>query len=391
MEAPSKLGSNESGDGEGSKAGQSANLSFVPRQWTPDYASRATMGVKKVRSAKDGPFMGGDWVLNSQGQGATLSFCFLNPGATECFGLTVGHLADGVGEPIFRFAESKPIPVPDDSDKDVYFTFEVGTVTSISDETDSLVFKMHLERDECHCHPNLIALSSQSHITLDQHLVSSIQTPKEGTMVVGFGAQRRGAFCMVMDPSKSSSGKHSLKGDIGLQNIEVPSEAVTDGGDCGAIFCSVYGMAPLYFHHVLTCLSEGTMVSYGVPLLKILEAHEETRHLVPTWLSGDQGHEPQKKKAKTFGSPLGEPLGEASERVDLHQFHTKVVDAPTRADVLKVCETNHSRTDVWSARRGLTAPDSVAVEDQQLPVFNVRVKTRADSTVRDIGRFKTLV
>mmetsp|Transcript_22827 Transcript_22827/g.33711 ORF Transcript_22827/g.33711 Transcript_22827/m.33711 type:complete len:83 (+) Transcript_22827:474-722(+) len=60
------------------------------------------MKVKKVRSEEDGLFMGCDWVLNSQGQGATLSFCFLNPEGTECFGLTVGHLTDTVDKSILK-------------------------------------------------------------------------------------------------------------------------------------------------------------------------------------------------------------------------------------------------------------------------------------------------
>lgn len=370
MATPIKLGPDESADGP-----QAADLSFVATQWSPDRVSRSKLNVKRVRSADDGPFMGGDWVLNSEGQGATLSFCFLNPEGTECFGLTVGHHTDKIGDSIFRFAESEPIPVPDDSNKEAYYMFEVGTVTSISDETDSLVFNVNLKPHEYHS--MRIALSNKSHITLDQDVLSALGTPEKGTNVVGFGAQRRGAICTVTNPSKSSSGECSLKGDIGLKNLGAPHEAQSDGGDCGTIFCSVERMVPFYFHHVLAPLSDGTMISYGVPLLSVLKAHKETRHLAPS-LSSDSLKEPPEKKATIFGSPAGE----AHERAGLHQFNTKVVAAP-RAELLNNPAKNDSSTEVSKTCTG--SADSGAAEDQTLPFFNVRVKTRTGSTALDSG------
>ncbi|KAL3913557.1 MAG: hypothetical protein SGILL_006437 [Bacillariaceae sp.] len=330
------------------------------------------MKVTSVRSAKDGPFMGGDWVLNSRGQGATLSFCFLNPEGTECFGLTVGHLTDNVGDSIFRFAESEPIPFRDDSNKEEYFgMFEIGTVVSISEETDSLVFKMNLKPDQCH--PLRIALSNKSHITLNEDNFSMLGAPEKGTFLAGFGARRHGASGLVTEPSTSSAGACILKGDIGMTNNNNPLEMLTDGGDGGTIFCSVLGMTPFYFHHTLATRSDGTKVSYGVPLLNVLKAHEETRHLVPT-TSSDAVNEPPKKKPKIIGSPVGE----AREPAGLYQFRTRIVAQPTGAEVLKNPAKKETETSMEVPRTltGSTDPRIGAVEDQTLPVFNVRVKTR---------------
>jgi len=113
--------------------------------------------------------MGGDWVLNSRGQGAKLSFSFEKTnaeGTTECYGLTVGHLAANVGDKIFRFAKSKPgLPPGDDGDEEesysVYSMYQIGEVTSISKDTDSLVFKMS-SPNEGEYVPMWIAMSDTS-------------------------------------------------------------------------------------------------------------------------------------------------------------------------------------------------------------------------------------
>lgn len=367
LKTTSKPGLNESGDGEASDAEQSADLLGVLDQWTPDRAER---NAKRVRSADDGPFMGGDWVLNSDGEGATLSFCFPNPEGTECFGLTVGHLAGKVGDSIFRFAESEPILVPDGSNKEEYFMFEIGTVVSISEETDSLVFKMNLKPDQYHAF--MIAMSKDSHITLNEDSFSKLGAPDKGTLLVGFAAQRRGATGTVTIPSATHAKEYSLKGDIGMMNSDKPHEAQTDGGDCGAIFCSAVSMIPFYFHHVLAILSNGRKISYGVPLLNVLTAHDETRHLVSTF-SSDSVNEPPKKKPKIVGSPARE----AEERAGLHQFNTKIV-APPRAEVMKHPAKKELETsmEVPRTRTGSADPLNETAEDQDqtLPVFNVRLK-----------------
>ncbi|CAB9520846.1 hypothetical protein SEMRO_1141_G245570.1 [Seminavis robusta] len=176
--------------------------------------------------------------------------------------------------------------------------FEIGSVTSISNNTDSLVFQMELQPDEYH--PMRITLSNQSHVTLDEDFICLIKTPSIGSTLIGFGAQRRGAMASVHDPSKSSSGEHSFQGDIGLRSSGPATEPCTDGGDCGTIFCSVENGAPFYFHHVLSTLSDDMKLSYGVPFLEVLNVHPETRHLVPATWSGEQRGRAEEEKGKDF-------------------------------------------------------------------------------------------
>lgn len=341
------------------------NLRYVRRQWTPERGGRFVKGTKKVRSADDGPLMGSDWVLNDQGGGATLAFCFENSEGTEAYGLTVGHLTERVGDSLFRFAESEPVPVPDDAiDEEKYFMFEIGPVTSISRETDSLVFKIDLEKGEYS--PMQIALSSQSKITLNENLLSLAKIPTMGSGVVGFGAQRRGANCTVVIPSQPSPGEYSFAGDIGLESAVEATDAATDGGDCGTIFFSLEDGAPVYFHHVLSSLSDGTQISLGVPLLEVLSAHEESRHLVPASFEARKRASPKDKKSKSCSGPLPE---EAHEIAGLRQFQTEVVDRPT---------SDPSSKDAFASKEVSTAPSQLngggdsGTEDQTLPVFNVR-------------------
>lgn len=86
------------------------DLKSLKTLWSPDRHERTAEGDIQVRSASDGSLLGGDWVLNEKGQGATLSFCFLHN--RKVYGLTVGHLAALVGESIFRFSDSEKLPVP---------------------------------------------------------------------------------------------------------------------------------------------------------------------------------------------------------------------------------------------------------------------------------------
>ena len=120
-------------------------------------------------------------------------------------------LATGIGEPLFRFAESDPIPVPDKESKpDEYFMFEIGEVTSISTETDSLVFKLDLTKEKCS--PMDIAMACESILTVDSDLLSlADESFERGENLVGFGAQRRGALGLVTETSASSPGIFSFK------------------------------------------------------------------------------------------------------------------------------------------------------------------------------------
>jgi hypothetical protein len=93
-------------------------------------------------SLQDGHLLGGDFVLNKDGEASTLSFCFEYGG--ENYGLTVGHRCEKVGDPVFAFYSSEPTPPNDyDVDGESYELCEIGAVVSLTKKTDSLVSSIH--------------------------------------------------------------------------------------------------------------------------------------------------------------------------------------------------------------------------------------------------------
>lgn len=339
-------------------------------QWTPNRHLRLVDQSKKVRSADDGPFMGGDWVLNSSGGGATLSFCFEGANGEDLYGLTVGHLvaSTGIGAPLFRFAESHPISVPDDEAKpDEYFMFEIGEVTSMSTETDSLVFKLDLTKDQCS--PMDIAMASDSILTIDSDLLSLADRPCEcGKTILGFGAQRRGALGFVTETSAPSPGMFSFAGDIGIMQQEGTS--ATDGGDCGAIFVSMDTGAPIYFHHVLSHGSDGGMVSFGVPLMKILGAHKETQHLIPSSAKRRPQTMSEQEPKERFKSPARKQVHEVA---GLRQFNTRIVDRKFKTAAKFVGRKKEAISPSANVKKWDVTK---SIQKRDLPVFNVRVLPR---------------
>lgn len=231
--------------GSNPSAGTMINVAALQQNWTPDRAQRLVNGERKIRSAEDGLFRGGDFVLNKDGGACTLSFCFEYKSQT--YGLTVGHLAADVGDSIFRFSASEPIP-HDDDDGESYFMNEIGNVVSKSQETDSLVF---LIDSGVHC--SIMTLAPESGLCgrLGLPLPSgNPAAPNQGSVLVGYGAQRRGGYGTVHTPAKADDGTFSRVGNIGIVSSEGEDCVLTDDGDCGTLFLNVDGM-PLYFHHTL--------------------------------------------------------------------------------------------------------------------------------------------
>merc|ERR1712159_758106 len=94
---------------------------------------------------------------------------------------------------------------------------------------------------------------------------------ENGTLLIGFGAQRRGAVGKVSTPCLANKGTSALAGDIGITDRDGTSK-LTDDGDCGAIFICENGFG-LYMHHVLRNYANGRYESFGVPLKSIFKAH----------------------------------------------------------------------------------------------------------------------
>ena len=120
------------------------------------------------------------------------------------------------------------------------------------------------------------AASSSTETTVITPSYAQEQTKQ---MLLGFGATRRGACGEVSTRSYSScDGTRVEQGDIGITHTDGATKKLTDGGDCGTIFIDEYGHA-VSMHHVLrTTRPRGTGMattyeSFGVPMLRIVDAH----------------------------------------------------------------------------------------------------------------------
>jgi hypothetical protein len=228
--------------------------------WLPEAgAVRFSSGRRKVRSATDGPLRGGDFVLNKDGGAATLSFCFQYE--SENFGLTVGHLALNIGDSIFAFSESEPIPHPPDDDHgESYFIYEIGKVVSYSEETDSLVFRIatHVQIADCLTLAPASGLQGQIRLPTPNR---SPTPPGLGSVLVGFGAQCRGGYGTVHTPAKAQAGTYTKVGNIGIVSPEGEDVELTNEGDFGTLFLGTDGY-PWYFHHALST-GASSNISWG--------------------------------------------------------------------------------------------------------------------------------
>jgi hypothetical protein len=215
---------------------QKINVQETQQLWTPNRNQRFQHGDQKDRSQNDGPFRGGDFVLDGNGKATTLSFCFEHE--EDIFGLTVGHLASGVGDSIFIFSESDPIPDPTRAGEPhsmSYYMFKVGVVVSVSPETDSLVFSIG-----DHINVECLKLAPGAGIGVKDLVLpvpnNQSTPPPLATDLVGFGAQRRGAHGKVVSSSETEDGMYSRIGTIGIASAD---GELTDGGDCGTLFLNL--------------------------------------------------------------------------------------------------------------------------------------------------------
>ena len=231
----------------------SALLQRVFNSWSP---RRRARGSKKIRGLASGPFRGGDFVVNSDGVAATCSFCFKV--GSKAYGLTVGHLAPVIGEPIYAFADEGPL------------VKNLGKVVSHSVSTDSLIFSI---AEDIPIAENRLAEKS---ILGERELVPP--TPgmhvihPRGTIMVGYGAQGRGAIGAVSEPGLSQRVGYCNAGDIGISDPDYGA-VLTEDGDCGAIFIDEEGRYGPSMHNILWTKPDGRNESYGVPLATIFANH----------------------------------------------------------------------------------------------------------------------
>lgn len=237
------------------------------------------------------------------------------------YGLTVAHLVQRLGEVVYAFASEEPLSAEeedeDEDDSPTYATRAIGTVVSISQETDSMVFVLNGGVDA-----RPMELPPQS------GLIGKLKFPKQnpsppepllGTVLVGFAAQRRGAAGKVSTPALERAWRFSFANDIGLMEMDEGSAQLTDGGDCGALFLDLKGV-PLYFHHVIrrrfaaTATDSDSYESFGVPFARVMSCHSQ--------LGGESHTESLQRKSGSTPPPSAD----WEETAPLQHFRVKIVE-----------------------------------------------------------------
>jgi hypothetical protein len=282
--------------------------------WTLNRSDRASNNGMKVRSidGESKSLRGGDFVLNEKGAATTLSVCFEHNGAR--YGLTAGHLAATTGQSIYAFYKDDPDFEEDENGgvpNMVYQVVKIGEVTSKSCKTDSLVFK--IQDDDMKV--DLLKLSPKAGLKGELVLPEpglDPTPPSAGTLLVGYGAQRRGCIAKVSTPAISVAGQYSLVGDIGVMSRGDNPVKLTDYGDCGMLLLDSQSGSPVYFHHVF---SPHTMESTGVPFLKVMACHSE--------LGGTSVEEEEHQIAGFARTPSVHMSGD--EAYDITHFMIKIV------------------------------------------------------------------
>lgn len=251
----------------------------VAQQWSPEdlRLARVRQRQQKDRGTKRGtwPLSGGDYLLFPKGNGSyetsTLSFCFKarNLDPYRHYGLTVGHVAKRVGDKVFAFSEDVPSP---DGRKSLA---EIGTVVSLSQESDSLIIQFHLGI-RVKCLEICQADGFRQDIVLPPRNEEAPAEPSAHTKFIVFGAIRRGAIG-YFEALVDKADRDILKGDIKMLSRDTEGnepdgrKKLTELGDCGAV-CADEGGTAWSIHHVLG-FKNGTYISYGIPLPAIMDSH----------------------------------------------------------------------------------------------------------------------
>lgn len=322
-----------------------------------DTTTASLAGEDTAIPAREGSLRGGDWILNKNGFGATISFFFMFN--EEIHGLTVGHLVEKVGDPVFCFSDDTKLPNPlpnktgelADLSGESYFMYEIGTVVSLSPSTDSMVFQLN----------GTVKVGPPLKLTPNSGVVDTLKLPDvrqtmppppltKGTSLVGFGAQRRGAHGIVEIPSATINCDYSRKGNIGIVDPDSRRTKVTDGGDCGTIFVSLDGMAR-YFHHCgdnENCEDNtGPLLSYGYPVWEVMKSHKHLGGESQDILVEEE--EDKKTQAKELAG-VASPRGVSGPKKTLQHFHTKIVDAPPKHVERTLCNFNAPNLKIISGK-----------------------------------------
>lgn len=109
--------------------------------------------------------------------------------------------------------------------------------------------------------------------------IGIVDSRSAGTVICGYGAQRRGTVGRVSGRCTFVHGVVN-RADIGIESfdpngIEQPgSKQISHDGDCGMIYLDEQGN-PWCMHHAITCKDNTTYTSWGTRLEAIMDAHYE--------------------------------------------------------------------------------------------------------------------
>lgn len=268
--------------GDGDEDGTSTptvDLQQIAESFTPLRQQRYTKQIKKVRTVfggfDAGPLRGGDWVFDKKGDGCTLAFCFQYN--SQWYGLTTGHLFEKE-EDVFV---AHHILANGMAELD-----KIGKCVSQSSQTDSMVFIIDAEWVQDFVTDRL--LDQKAGLLLELRLPKEYIIPTEGSYLLGFGAQRRGALGRVTTPLlprvvASDPASEALSGDIGISGDQ--KEQLSDDGDCGCIHFDSHGVG-VSMHHVCReygnvdpgtgeFVGSGEYESFGAPLFHVMSCHKE--------------------------------------------------------------------------------------------------------------------
>ena len=258
---------------------ETIDVEAIVKKWTPEESrdKRSKEGKDKVMSTCGGKkkLMGGDFIVNKKGQVSTLAFCFEGPKDSpyerKTYGLSTAHLAPSRGAPIYAYTSNiadlhnqRPVML-------------IGHVVHFAPYSDSLIFEFI---------PGVLVelytIRTSNETTQKIDLLATWQgsqpLPEEGTILLGFGAQRRGTLGKIFCLS-GQSNDYIWKGEYGIvsydqQELEaIGSKGITHDGDCGMIYVDEYGIAR-GMHHAASAREDGQcFTSWAVPLERVLRSH----------------------------------------------------------------------------------------------------------------------
>ena len=258
---------------------QTIDLTKLKQNWSTSdfhYARADTQRIKTNKVSHSPTLRGGDWVVGING-GATLSFVFVYK--NEYYGLTVAHpftTRDGtlndVVKTLFKQddmslgGEFELSPKEPDMQN-----FKIGHIVSVSQSTNSAVFKFdaHIDVDT----PLTVKIAPSLSRRIILPVLDSVPPPK-GTVLVGFGARQRGLVTTVEIPYKTQRNMPRFpevtEGSICLKGQT--TERTSYVGDCASIFMDL-NCNGHYFHTRGT--KEEPWRSFGLPLAAVMRKHTQ--------------------------------------------------------------------------------------------------------------------